>query len=659
MFAGLGAANSMLLLKMYENNLLTNKKIVIFEPNLKKIIHKTFCFWATSEEISILTLNELISNKWAFVSFNDNNSQPISPFNYYHINGSAIYNKITTCLNELDVIIYDELVDSMIISKQNYFEITLQHETILVKKIFDSRPPSFLIPKTNQSYLVQSFVGWKIKNLNNDFDVSSARLMDFNVPQNGFCQFIYILPFSESEALFEITRFGKEKIQKQEAEQILKDYIRKHNYDYEVIDLEEGCIPMTSSNIAIKKLEENWINTGINGGMLKASTGYAFHTMVLDAFHLSNSMIKDIPYTRISRSGRFKFYDRLLLKILEEKPYKGKEIFQSLFNNVTIKDILEFLNEQSNISKEILIFSKLPIYLFLKAAFNDILFTLSNISKSLLTFLLSLIAIILYIHGFQNIIWVILVIGFITVGLSHGAVDHLIDKNLRNKYDFFKFIIQYLFKSLLLGIVWIIKPDIALICFLLFSSWHFGQTDFYEWKLRQNVYTLFWGITLLCIILIFNFTETISILKHIPRLSLINKLEFLSQIQVHDLQFFVLFVAMTLIIITKSWKMLFTTLYLLLLSRLPLLLSFGFYFTFQHSLHGWKHLKSTLKMSSYEIWIKSLPFSIAGALLLAAFMYEFKNDPWGIFFILLSCMSLPHILSMDQLYKRIKMPFTK
>jgi hypothetical protein len=43
-------------------------------------------------------------------------------------------------------------------------------------------------------------------------------MMDFNIPQNNYCQFIYVLPYTNNTALFDVTRFGKEKITKEEAE---------------------------------------------------------------------------------------------------------------------------------------------------------------------------------------------------------------------------------------------------------------------------------------------------------------------------------------------------------------------------------------------------------------------------------------------------------
>ena len=67
--------------------------------------------------------------------------------------------------------------------------------------------------KNNQKFplLVQHFEGWVIKTKNNFFDSEKATFMDFSIDQNSTTQFMYILPFSKTEALIEYTLFSKRK----------------------------------------------------------------------------------------------------------------------------------------------------------------------------------------------------------------------------------------------------------------------------------------------------------------------------------------------------------------------------------------------------------------------------------------------------------------
>ena len=104
--------------------------------------------------------------------------------------------------------------------------------------------------------------------------------------------------------------------------------------------------------------------------------------------------------------------------------------------------------------------------------------------------------------------------------------------------------------------------------------------------------------------------------------------------------------------IQRSKQMLLSLSYLLLASMLPLLVSFGTYFVIQHSLQGRTHLKFALNTNSYQLWLKSVYFSAGGALIFLLFMLANSVDYVGIFFSLLSCISIPHVLSMHHFYER-------
>jgi lycopene beta-cyclase len=650
LFIGLGAANCLLLLNMYENDLLRDKKIAIVEPDSKNVNDRTFCFWASEEELITLNLATLVSSKWKQIKVAGRESQSISPLSYNHIKGIDLYNRVKEILKEQGTKYYYQFFSESPTIQSESFTIRLNDVTIVADKVFDSRPPSFNLPEKNQTHLFQSFYGWEVKTFDYIFDTSTMVMMDFDIPQNDYCQFMYILPFTENTALFEVTRFGKEKITREESEKILNEYIAKFNFSYQIIEEEKGVIPMSSLQIADVNYGVKWTSTGANANMIKPTTGYAFHNMATDASNHVEAMLNEQPYIRKKNSTRFKFYDRLLLKILEETPHHGKKIFQDLFNRVSLNNVLSFLSEKSTVSKEISIFSKLPIRVFLRAAVKDILFRFVSVSPSLLAFILTLVSILLYTLNLDNTLWVILGLGFFSVGLSHGAVDYLTGNSIHGWKQFSKFILSYLMKGALLGLLWIILPDLALVAFIAFSAWHFGQADFREWKLRQGFNSFIWGLTLLLLILFYHIDETIAVLLQIRGLQLPFALKELTADQLFIGKLSVALFSLLITALQKSKQMLLTVSYLLLSSMLPLLISFGIFFVFQHSLHGWSHLKSDLKTNSYNLWLKSLPFSLGGAVIILLFMLANRADYIGVFFILLSCISMPHILSMNHFY---------
>jgi lycopene beta-cyclase len=91
--------------------------------------------------------------------------------------------------------------------------------------------------------------------------------------------------------------------------------------------------------------------------------------MQIDAARLANNYYTN-NLQKVSDPKRFKFYDRLLLKIILEKPEEAVSIFGKLFKKIPIPMILKFLYEETTLYEESLIFKKLPAIPFIKRIFN-------------------------------------------------------------------------------------------------------------------------------------------------------------------------------------------------------------------------------------------------------------------------------------------------
>jgi len=652
LFIGLGSANCLLILRLHNNGLLLNKNIGIIEPDSKSDNDRTFCFWATEKEVLNLEIKNLISYSWENIEINGITKQPINPLHYYHVKGIDLYNETKSILFKYSTRFFNTFLKENPLTNSNFFEIKLETEIIYALKVFDSRPPSFKVTQKNQSHLFQSFYGWKIKTVTNVFDTSTMVMMDFNIPQNNFTQFIYTLPYDEETALIELTRFGDQKLLNDEAQLILADYIDKMGFSYIILEHERGVIPMSSANLEVENYGENWINTGARANMLKSTTGYAFHAMAEDALLQMNAIKNSQVPKRSTKKLRFVFYDRLLLKILDETPENGKLIFETLFKKVPVTKVLSFLREKTNLLEEITIFSKLPKWLFIKTAFKDIYQQLKTLPILILPFVFTIVTLFLYYVNLETVSWGFLAIGFLTVGMSHGALDHLTSKTIINKKQLLYFILNYLLKSALLGLVWVFFPDAALIIFIAYSAWHFGQADFKEWRLKQGWQSFIWGLIVLSTILFFHFKELNNILQQIPNLKSVYFIKNINDKQLFVFQIVIIIAGILTAVFNQSKHVFLTMVYLLVSSMLPLLVSFGIYFIGQHSMHGWRHLNIGLNESSFSLWLKSLPFSIGGAFIILYFLLFAGPNLTGVFFIILACLSFPHVLSMHFFYNK-------
>jgi len=144
------------------------------------------------------------------------------------------------------------------------------------------------------------------------------------------------------------------------------------------------------------------------------------------------------------------------------------------------------------------------------------------------------------------------------------------------------------------------------------------------------------------------------ILEQIPNLNYAKALKKISDTQLKTLQVIIILSGFLLAALNKSNHIFLTLTYLLLTSLLPLLLSFEIYFVGQHSMHGWLHLATGLKEGSFNLRSKSLPFSFAGAILILYFLLFAGPSYVVVFFIILSCMSIPHVFSMHRFYAKVK-----
>jgi lycopene beta-cyclase len=377
---GAGASGLLLAFSLYKRGLLKNNALIIVEEDSQKTNDRTWCYWEKEE----LTQKGLANKTWVYSSNSSSSSKNTSifPYTYFHIRSQDFYQKMKA---ELEKCLNITWLFSSLQSYETNEGVTVKtiNATWQTQKLFLSALPNkeevfssnalkaYLNNYNNQPILLwQSFVGWRIKTNQPVFDHTKMTMMNFNIPQNGQTQFMYELPFSETEALVEMTRFGEKKLAVAEAESILKNYVDAKNTTYQIEEVEIGAIPMTTHFDSKRKVlpqNESVIYLGTIAGAIKPTSGYGFKRMAKYADDLALALSKNLPLPTHFRPWRFRLYDTLLLQILASEGERGKEVFETLFKTQPNPKILKFLDEETTIWEEISIFSKLPIFLFLKS----------------------------------------------------------------------------------------------------------------------------------------------------------------------------------------------------------------------------------------------------------------------------------------------------
>lgn len=673
--SGAGGAGLNLLLAMQKTGYLENHKVLIVDPVRNNTNNRTWCFWAKPEERIVEELGSLIPEVWDFSNF-DGHKHALDPYRYYHLRGIDFYNYVYQIIDNhknvkwvSDSVIGFELLESSVLVNTKF------SGNFSGEILFDSRIVRSETDQKLEDYDIvwQSFFGYKVKIAENLFDRDCVRLMDFSIDQNEQCQFVYLLPFSSNEALIELTRFGKDCLCSSEDNHLLESWIRERFGDFEIVEKEEGRIPMTlafNPEMEFHKENERVIPIGTAGGNVKSTTGYAFQAMFNHSFDIVGSLLQKKSIPTAYHSNRSSFYDSLLLDILEKKPFLGKEIFTRLFKKRPTPDVLTFLREETSLKEEIPILWSLPKKPFIIALFKR-LFSFVSISEkgksifqpevaALVFTLLFVVLNFLNASLISQLSPLFLLAGMVFPGIPHGALDHKI--RLGNNFNLKKlvlFIAVYLGIMLFVLAVWLINAPLALLVFIVYSAWHFGETDFRRYGLKSSFGSFLSGFSLLIFILFSHFNEFVSYLNAFHVSEFIFSPTTANYIAVSAA---IVFALSGIIYLPRKFMPHFFVLAitLALSVQLPLLLAFGIYFIGVHSFSGWNDVKLGLRVNHSTLVKYALPFSLGAFFTMLVFSFVAMNFEWNLIdllpalFIALSCLSAPHVFVMSGFYKRFE-----
>jgi Brp/Blh family beta-carotene 15,15'-monooxygenase len=257
----------------------------------------------------------------------------------------------------------------------------------------------------------------------------------------------------------------------------------------------------------------------------------------------------------------------------------------------------------------------------------------------------------------------------LTIGVSHGSLDHIKGRKLLNILkleNIIIFYITYIFIAITIIILWILIPAISLIIFLIIASFHFGKEDT-QFLIKENTYFyqflfFFKGSLIILSPLYFNFDETISIFK----LLLIENETFyssLSFIETNKILYIgiILSSLSSLLLFIKDYELKKFTIFFDYFSILILnycfspLLAFTIYFCFLHSIRHSITLIFELNENDFnegfKIFIfKAIPLTFLSIVLCIIGIYflnnnyNFDSSILKVIFIGLASLTFPHIL---------------
>jgi len=367
---GGGASGLQMAYRLSNHTAFSNASILILESNKQKGNDRTWCYWETGDG----EWDHLLQNQWSKVQFKSKNIEKtidLGNASYKMLRSKPYYDSLHQSLSQNKSIRIEYAHCTGFVDEGTHVNVSTDKQTYQCSTLFNSIFDwNVLHKQTRYPVLQQHFLGWYIKTPHPMFDVKTAVFMDFTVPQNQETRFMYVLPYSKTEALIEYTLFSKELIDKSEYEDAIKGYLRNKNIkDYQLIDLEQGSIPMCSYPFW-ENNSKNIHSIGSAGGWTKASTGFTFKNINRRTIALVNHIAAKKPLNRFGKKNRFWWYDLLFLDVLAKYNHKGESLFSGMFLNNSPKRIFRFLDEQSHFLQELMIMRSFPTLLFVKQFFR-------------------------------------------------------------------------------------------------------------------------------------------------------------------------------------------------------------------------------------------------------------------------------------------------
>lgn len=368
---GNGLAGLQLALKMSSEDFFKKKQIALIDPSDKSTNDKTWSFWETGSsnwsDLPFRTWQKAkIFSKKKTIDLN------LTPYKYKTIRAIDFYNYAKSELKKHNN--FHFIIDSVAsVSEIPELHVKTKNGTFTCNHIFDSRIPSEFYNDKTSIKINQHFKGIVIKTEIDVFDKDTVTMMDYRLKDGEQTTFMYVLPFSKTEALVEFTYFTENIVDESVYDMFIKTYINEYlkidNYD--IIESEQGNIPMTTFSFD-KFNTENITKIGTGGGWVKPSTGYSFkHTEKKVGMIIENIKSGNIPSTNLFQK-KYKFYDKVFLKVLKDENHKGEWVFKQFYDKNSTETMFRFLDEDSSFSEELKIMWSLFSWSFIRAFFKTL-----------------------------------------------------------------------------------------------------------------------------------------------------------------------------------------------------------------------------------------------------------------------------------------------
>ncbi len=320
-------------------------------------------FWATKDLTEQVGLARKCWQKWQIITTEQKITQTANAHPYCRLDSRDWLNH---CLDS---------IDGHILHEPDTLPVTSSH------LVFDSRPPE--VP---EGAMQQHFRGVEIKTSQPCFSPDTAILMDFRCDQSQGIHFMYVLPYSPTEALVESTMLSPESQEAGFYFEAIKTYLETYwpTGGWEVSHTEQGCIPMAF----VQPANPNYLAIGANGGCVRPSSGYAFVFIQKQVEGIIDRLIRNgpdslAPATLPQPISRFDlFLDRIFLHVIRHHPKQAANLFTRIATALSGDEFARFMSGLADFMIYAKLITAMPTGLFLKALWETHVMGIDNANKN-------------------------------------------------------------------------------------------------------------------------------------------------------------------------------------------------------------------------------------------------------------------------------------
>ncbi len=303
---------------------------------------RTWCGWRTEPHF-FSDCVKVEWNQWEVVTAAGRFRQASTQYPYELIQADRFYNKackIISASNSVSLILGAEVED--VSDSLLGVSVTLKdRRTFNAPWVIDTRPQQRVV---QAPWLWQNFVGYVVS-FREGCDPFVGRiptLMDFQPPDASVAQFVYLLPICPGSYLVEWTRFASVSGQLPFIEAQLIEWLNQRaGESWKMERRESGSLPMA---LPAPERRKRVLSAGTRGGSMRASTGYAFHSIQRWADACASSLLATGRPLAPQRNRLLDALDASFLSVLQNKSISASKIFGDLFAHCEPDSLVRFLS---------------------------------------------------------------------------------------------------------------------------------------------------------------------------------------------------------------------------------------------------------------------------------------------------------------------------